>query len=768
MFEHTTLRNLAGAAFLLLLGSCSTPENLYLQPTAEMELDRLISEMTLEEKVGQTCQVTLDALLDHDDRGGIIEPSRINSDQLREAIETYKVGSVLNVGWHSFKRAEWENIINVIQEPYRNGKSKTPILYGIDAIHGMNYTLGSTLFPHEIGLAATWSPQLIEACAGVTAYEVRASGIPWNFSPVLDLGRQPLWSRHFETFGEDPFLCAEMGAAMIRGYQGKGNLANDKVLACMKHFVGYSASTSGRDRTPAWIPEKYMRELYLPSFKKAVDEGAMTVMVNSGALNGIPGHANKYLLTDVLKNEWGFQGFAVSDWEDFIMLHTVHRTHENLADAYVAAFNAGVDMSMVPLSPQYKEYCRIMIDAVNNGSISEERLNDAVKRILRVKKQAGIFQKEPFNASNYPDFALETHRLQAKEAAVESITLLKNKDEVLPLNASTKVLLAGPTSDNLIYLNGSWTHTWQGSDTSFNTKSCLNIKQAFEQKLGKENVLFAKGVELQVVDGFERSVKKDWELYEKQLSSADVVVLCLGEYPSVEKPGDIRSLNLDSEQRELAKRAYAAGKKVVLVLVEGRPRIIHDIVEGAGAIVQCYLPGDYGAEALVDLVYGDANFSGKLPYTYPKYDGVIEFYDRPASVDRSKSGAFDAFDPEWPFGFGLSYSEVQYSNLAIGTTELTGDDSLWVSVDVSNLSDQPCKEIVQLYLSDEYASFIPAGQRLKGFQKIALAPGTKKTVRFKLTKEDLSFYNDQGEEMLENGYFSVRIQSLTTKFHYAQ
>ncbi len=767
MVKLITLPRVAFIFSLVLCGSCSISQNTPISAN-ENELDRIISNMTLEEKVGQTCQITLDVLLDHDGKGAIIEPSRVNKDQLREAVETYKVGSVLNVGWHSLKRSEWEGVINSIHEPYRSGKSNIPILYGIDAIHGMNYTIGSTLFPHEIGLAATWNPLLIEQCAAVTAYEVRASGIPWNFSPVLDLGRQPLWSRHFETFGEDPYLCAELGAAMIRGYQGTGNLARDKVFACMKHFVGYSASVSGRDRTPAWIPEKYMHELYFPSFKRAVQEGAMTVMINSGAVNGIPGHTNKHLLTDVLKKEWGFQGFAVSDWEDFIMLHTVHRTHEKLADAYVDAFNAGVDMSMVPLSPQYKEYCESMIEAVKNGRITEERLDDAVKRILRVKQQAGIFQKEPFNASNYPDFALETHRLQAKEAAVESITLLKNKGEVLPLNASTKVLVAGPTSDNLIYLNGSWTHTWQGSDTSFNTKSCLNIKQAFEQKLGKENVLFAKGVELQVVDGFERSVKKDWELYEKHLSSADVVVLCLGEYPSVEKPGDIHSLNLDPEQRELAKRAYAAGKKVILVLVEGRPRIIHDIVEGADAIVQCYLPGDYGAEALIDLVYGDANFSGKLPYTYPKYDGVIEFYDRPASVDRSKSGAFDAFDPEWTFGFGLSYSDILYENLSLSSTSLEGADSLWISVDVINSSNRTCKETVQLYLSDEYASLIPASQRLKGFQKIELSPGTKKTVRFQVSKKDLTFHDDEGRELLENGNFSVRIQSLTTKFHYTK
>ena len=744
--------------FLLSITACKLESN---KDPIEQKIDSLLKEMSVEEKVGQTCQVTLDVLLQKDTNGQQSVPLAIDEAKLKEALETYKVGSVLNVGWCTLSRDEWKTVSDAVHKPFLQGQTKAPIIYGVDAIHGMNYTKKATLFPQEIGLAATWNPELAEEFARITAYETRASGIPWNFSPVLDLGRQPLWSRHFETLGEDPYLASALGASLIRGYQGGDSIDDLHVAACMKHFVGYSGTKSGRDRTPAWIPEKYMRELYMPTFKKAVEEGALTVMINSGVVNGVPGHRNYHLLTEVLKDEWGFKGFAVSDWEDFIMLNTVHRTDSTLAEAYISAFNAGVDMSMVPLSPQYKDYCESMIKAVEDGRITMKRLDDAVRRILRVKFLTGLFDN-PKPAIEYDLFNSEEFKRAALNAALESITLLKN-DDLLPLDETKKVLVAGPTADNLIYLNGAWTHTWQGADPNFNTVGCKTVRQVFEEKLGN-NCLYAQGAELYAENHFEKTRFKDLDDYKKKVKSADVVVLCLGEMPSTEKPGDIHSLNLDDEQLELAKIAYAAGKDVILVLLEGRPRIVREIADGARAIIQGYLPGDYGAEALIKLMYGENNFSGRLPYTYPKYDGVIEFYDHPTSVARDNNGGWDAFDPQWEFGFGLSYTTFEYSDLNLSKSDIREGDTLKVSVNIKNIGDTDGMETVQLYLRDEYASSTPAVKVLKRFKKIVLNSGETKSLEFILTKDDLEFYDEKGVEILEPGMFRVVINSLEETF----
>jgi len=730
----------------------------------EDRISAIIATLTLEEKVGQTCQITLDALFVRDTSGAVIEPAKIDPVKLEEALVKYGVGSILNVGWHTFDRATWDLVMEQVHTPFKKGKSKAPIIYGIDAIHGVNYTQGGTLFPQEIGLAATWNPRLAMKFGEVTAYETRASGIHWNFSPVLDLGRQPLWSRTFETLGEDVYLASTLGKAIICGYQGNGGIDSEHVVSCMKHFVGYSHPESGRDRTPAWIPTKYMEELYLPPFKAAVEEGALTVMINSGVVNGIPGHANYDLITKTLKEDWGFKGFAVSDWEDYIMLHTVHRTSESLLKGIVDAFNAGVDMSMVPNAPQYKEYCKLMVEAVNTGQISEERLNDAVRRILRVKMLAGLYEKNQNQQKNYPDFASAEFKSIALESALESITLLKNDNKLLPLSTDKKVLVAGPTSNNLVYLNGAWTHTWQGADTTFNTKGCKTIRQAFSEKLAPGNCLFSQGAELYLDNGFEATRLLDVQDFKTKAAQSDVIVLCLGEYPSTEKPGDIRSLNLPEEQLQLAEIAYATGKPVVLVLVEGRPRIIRSIVENSSAVVQAYLPGDYGGDALAQLVFGEENFSGKLPYTYPKYDGVIEFYDRPRSVDRSKANDFNAFDPQWPFGFGLSYSTLVYSNLRMDKTEISGSDSIKVEVTITNTSSIDAKEVVQLYLADEYASVIPTGKSLKAFEKVAVAAGEEKTVTFYIKKDALQFVDNSGNWVSESGTFELTIGNLSRTF----
>lgn len=733
-------------------------------PSIESKIDQILSEMTLKEKIGQTCQITLDGVLKRDEKDKVIEPIQIDPDKLKEAVVDYGLGSILNVGSHTLTLEEWEYVMKNVHEAFLSKKTKAPIIYGIDAIHGVTYTVGGTLFPQEIGLAATWNPQLAEQFGEVVAYETRASGIPWNFSPVLDLGRAPLWSRHFETLGEDPFLATQLGDAIVNGYQGKGKIDPFHVAACLKHFVGYSAPVSGRDRTTAWIPEKFMKELYLPAFKSAVEQGALTLMINSGDVNGVPGHMNYNLLTKTLKEEWGFQGFTVSDWEDFVMLHTVHSTAEDLYDAVVKGFNAGVDMSMVPYNPQYKEYIKLMTKGVEEGKITKERLDDAVRRILRVKMLLGLFDKNGNQAKEYPDFGSKKHQDLALNAALESITLLKNKDNVLPLNKNSKVLIAGPTADNLIFLNGAWTHTWQGADASYNSKNVPNIKEAFIEKLGKENCLFSQGAELYVEDAFETSRLVNPDDFTIKAEQSDVIVLCLGEHPSTEKPGDIRSLNLDPAQLELAKLAYTTKKPVVLVLVEGRPRIIRTIENEAAAIVQTYLPGDYGGTALVQLLFGEENFSGKLPYTYPRYDGVLEFYDHPKSTARGKSNKFDAYNPQWNFGFGLSYSQIVYSDLKTSSKTLIEGDSIKIEVKVSNKSSRAVKEVVQLYIADEYASVVPANKRLKAFKKISLTANETKIVDFYISSEKLKFVDVNNQWLTEKGSFKVMIDALTTKF----
>lgn len=741
---------------LTILFGFKGTEVLYFSNPTDQDIELLIANMSIEQKVGQTCQITLDAIHKTDEKGQALVPAQVDPQKLKEALFKFHVGSVLNVGAHTLSREEWMSIMNDIHLPYLKKETNIPILYGIDAIHGVNYTIGGTLFPQEIGLAATWNPSLAEKMGQITAYECRASGIPWNFSPVLDLARQPLWSRTFETLGEDPVLATQMGSALVQGYQGKGTKVDDfHVAACLKHFVGYSASQSGRDRTPAWIPEKYMQELYLPAFKEAVEQGALTLMINSGTVNGIPGHANYQLLTQTLKKDWGFKGFVVSDWEDFIMLHTVHRTAASLSEAAIQAFNAGVDMSMVPSNPQYKTYCENMIAAVKNGQISQARLDDAVRRILYVKKQIGLFANPLPGFDQYTLFGSQDFQKVAKAAALESITLLKNQNSALPISGKKRVLVAGPGANSLNMLNGAWTHTWQGIDASYNSKGAQTIYEALQQTLGADAVVtYQPGVELYIEKDFEASRFKDLALYQKALKKNDVIVICVGELPATEKPGDIRSLQLDNNQKELVRLAKKAGKPVVLVLLEARPRIINDIEPLCDAIIQAYLPGDQGGIALAELLSGKEDFSGRLPYTYPRYDGVIEFYDHPRSVDRSKSGDFTAYNPQWDFGFGLSYREAEISGMRFDVQN-ESTSAFGIQVNVNNPHNQSIKTVVPIYLSDLYASTTPENKRLIGFVKVSLRANENKTLDFSFSAQDLKRISADGKWRAEKGIFEI-------------
>lgn len=765
--------NLMNKLFLFIVAvvlfSCNSNNSIKsnkLDPKIEDSITTIISKMSIEEKVGQTCQITLDAILLKDSTNTLVEPHQIDENKLDKAIVEYNVGSVLNVSNHTFSLNKWNSIIKDIQAVALKTNHKIPVIYGVDAIHGATYIQNSTLFPQEIGLAATWDISHARKMAEITAYETRASGVPWNFSPVLDLGRKPIWSRFFETLGEDVYLAKTFGTAIVEGYQGKQMIDSNHVIACLKHYVGYSYPSSGRDRTPALIPNRTMEEYYLPPFKDAIDAGALTVMVNSGEVNGIPGHANKYLLTEILKEKWGFIGFAVSDWEDFINLHKVAQTDSTLKDAIATAINAGVDMSMVPNNPEYKSYCNLLVELVREGTVSEKRLNDAVRRIIRVKYYANLFQ-DSHSSSNieYSKFGSEEFKNAAYNAASESVTLLKNNNDILPLSKDKSILVLGPTANSLNCLNGAWTHTWQGIDQSYNN-SYPTIKEALEEKF--ENVSFFEGSKMLMVNGDEADIpSKDLNNAVRAAKSSDVAIICVGELPSTERPGDIYSLDLPIEQQFIVKEISKTGIPIILVLVEGRPKVIREIEPLSDAILQAYLPGDQGGKVIADILAGDVIPSGKLPYTYPRHNGVIMYYDHKQSeVINANTWKNDFYNPQWDFGYGLSYSTFSYSNLKLSSSTLFSNDNLIVSVDVKNTGEFKAKEVVQLYIRDHYATISPSLKKLKRFSKIELEVNETRTVEFLIGKDDLQFYGIGNNWITEDGKFSVMISNQSQDFNF--
>lgn len=743
----------------------SISSSLLLDSKTEDSINNLIDKMTIKEKVGQTCQITLDAILKKDTLGVLLEPHEIDQKKLNIALIDYNVGSILNVSNHTFSLEKWNNIIDIIQYTALNTNHKIPIIYGVDAIHGATYIKNSTLFPQEIGLAATWDTSHARIMAEITAYETRASGVPWNFSPVLDLGRNPIWSRFFETLGEDVYLAKTMGKSIINGYQGNGMIDKYHVAACLKHFVGYSVPSSGRDRTPALIPNRSLEELHLPTFKEAIDAGALTVMINSGEVNGIPGHANKYLLTDILKDKWGFTGFTVSDWEDLINLHKMAQTDSTLKDAIATAINAGVDMSMVPNNPEYKNYCKLFIELVNEKRISENRLDDAVRRILRVKSHLGLLNKTRIPFSNdYTDFGSEKHKKASYNAASESITLLKNKG-LLPLSTENKILLIGPTANSLNCLNGAWTHTWQGVDESYNN-DYPTIKDVIEDRFNKVN--YFEGSKMIMKDGDEHDIpSSDLQNAVNSAKYSDVAIVCLGELPSTERPGDIFTLDLPEQQQLIVKELSKTGIPIILVLVEGRPKIIREIEPLSDAILQAYLPGDQGANAIVDVIVGNVNPSGKLPYTYPRYNGVIMHYDHKQSeLLNANTWEENYYNPQWDFGFGLSYTTFEYSNMKLSSKTINSDNEILISIDIKNTGNIIGKEVVQLYIRDHYATISPSLKKLKRFTKIELEPLEERTVSFSINNDDLKFYGKQNKWITEEGKFSVIVNNLSKDFNF--
>jgi beta-glucosidase len=735
------------AAMLSLAAGCATVRTHTGDKQMEKKVNELLAKMTLEEKVGQMTQVTLEVVAGQTGKDGWLQ---LDKKKLEDAIVKHQVGSILNCGGQARSVDNWQEIITQMQDmATKQTRLGIPIIYGIDAVHGADYTLGATIFPQHIAMAATGNVDLIRKEGQITALEVRASGMPWNFSPVLGVGRNPMWPRQWETLGEDAYICSVMGAAYVEGLQGGDISQPTKVAACMKHYLGYSVPLSGKDRTPAYIPERQLRQLFLKPFAAAVKAGVATVMVNSSEMNGIPVHSDRFVLIDLLRGELGFDGFVVSDWNDINNLYTREMVAKDQRQAVKMAVMAGIDMSMVPYDYSFYDQ---LVDLVKSGEVPMGRINEAVANILRVKFRLGLFENPYPDKQLKEQFATEASSQVNLQAAREAMTLLKNENNILPLSKDKKVLVTGPSANKLSLLNGGWTITWQGDNEALYPKDKSTILEAIQNKAGADHVEYIEAVT------FDKEV--DIPKAVSAAGSADVILACLGEPTYCETPGNIDDLTLSAPQIHLIQELAGTGKPIVMVLVEGRPRVIRTIADDAGAILMTYLPGMEGGQAIADVLFGDENPSGKLPFTYPKYSGWYVCYDHKKSAETAPN----KFDPQWQFGHGLSYTTFEYSDLQLDRKKLSPDDTLTVTVNVANTGSRPGAEIVQLYLSDIVASVTPPVKSLKRFTKVSLKPGEKRTVKFELGRDDFEFIGRDNKPVVEPGDFKVGIGGLTETF----
>lgn len=766
--KQITARLLLMSAILIsfVLVSCNQKDAI------DKQVEKLLQQMTLEEKVGQMAQITLDAIGNGDSVFSSRIPFDFDSTRLHKALLQYHVGSILNTtNNYAMKPEQWHKIISRIQDvAIKKGRLGIPVLYGVDAIHGTTYTDGAVMFPHQIGIAATFNPVHAYNMAKVTAYETRASGIPWNFSPVLDLGADPRYSRQLETFGEDPYLISVMGQYMIRGYQGMTDSIGHptKLAACMKHFLGYSVPISGKDRTPAFIPDHVLREYHLEPFKKAIEAGAATIMINSGIINGVSVHASYDILTKLLRDELGFEGVILTDWLDIINLNVRDKIAETNREAIKLAINAGIDMSMIPY--QYEEFCNNLIDLVRTGEIKESRIDESVRRILRLKIRLNLFETPVTHYKDYPDFGSKKHEQMAFDAAAESITLLKNLNDILPLKEGVRVLVTGPNANSMRAMNGPWSYSWQGEKTAQFTEHFNTFLEAIQVRAGAKNVLYEPGVSY-IEEG--RYFEEEKNRFNEAIIAArkvDVVLLFLGENSYCEKPGDLNDLNLSRLQTELAQALIATGKPVVLVMNAGRPRCFSIFEPELKAVIKTFLPSNYGGDALAGILYGDINPSGKLPYTYPAFpNSLVPYYHKPSEQQNAQFGAYNYesdFNPQYEFGFGLSYTTFDYSNLKVSTTHFSGKETIEVTVDITNTGQRFGKESVMLFSSDLYASITPDVKRLRRFSKIGLEPGEKQTVKFSISATDLAFVNIQNQWITEPGEFVLTVGNQKASIFY--
>lgn len=721
----------------------------------EEKVEETLARMTLEEKVGQMAQMSLEVFAK---RGTSSMDFQFDEAKLDSFIYKYKVGSFLNVPGTAVSREKWREIIGIIQEKSMDAIG-IPTVYGLDQNHGASYTLGATFMPQNINLAATFNREIARRGAEVAAYETRAGNTPWTFCPVLDLVRNPLWPRVWENFGEDPYVNAEMGKAQVLGFQGEdpNHIDRNHIAVSVKHYMGYGAPVSGKDRTPAVIAKHDLREKHFTPYAEAIRAGALTVMVNSGSINGQPVHASHELLTEWLKEGLNWDGMIVTDWADIDNLWRREKVAKDKKEAIKMAINAGVDMSMDPYSV---EYCVLLKELAEEGEVQMSRIDDAVKRVLRLKYRLGLFEQPNTEWTEYPDFAGETHTKDALKAAEESMILLKNKDNILPLQGK-KILLAGPNANQMRCLNGGWSYTWQGHLADRFAGEYNTIYEALCNKYGKQNVILEQGVTYNEQGSYQEENEPQIQKAVAAAGRADVIVACIGENSYCETPGNLTDLTLSRNQRDLVKALAKTGKPMVLVLNGGRPRVIADIEPLAKAVVNILLPGNYGGDALANLLAGDANFSGKMPYTYPKEVHSLMTYDYKPSehIGEAMEGAYN-YDAQvsfqWAFGYGLSYNTYEYSNFKVNKENFTADDELVFSVDVKNAGTHVGKESVLLFSSDLVASITPDNRRLRHFEKVELMPGETKTVTLKLKGSDLAFVGADGKWRLEAGDFRMQ------------
>ena len=733
-------------------------------PVIEAHIQKWLKKMTLEEKIGQMCEITIDVVSDFEaskKNGFTLNPAMLDT-----VIGKYKVGSLLNVPLSvAQKKEKWAEAIKQIQDLSMK-EIGIPCIYGVDQIHGTTYTLDGTMFPQGINMGAAFNRELTEKAAAISAYETKAGCIPWTYAPVVDLGRDPRWSRMWENYGEDCYVNAEMGVEAVKGFQGDdpNHIGEYNVAACMKHYMGYGVPVSGKDRTPSSISRSDMREKHFAPFLAAVRAGALSVMVNSGVDNGMPFHANRELLTEWLKEDLNWDGMIVTDWADINNLCTRDHIAATKKEAVKIAINAGIDMSMVPYEVSFCDYLK---ELVQEGEVPMSRIDDAVARVLRLKYRLGLFENPYWDIKKYDKFGSKEFAAEALQAAEESEVLLKNEGNILPLAKGTKILLAGPNANSMRCLNGGWSYSWQGHRADEFAGAYNTIYEALCNKYGKENIIYEPGVTYAPYknDNWWEENQPEIEKSVAAASRADVIIACIGENSYCETPGNLTNLTMSENQRNLVKALAATGKPVILILNQGRPRIINDIVPLAKAVINVMLPGNYGGDALANLLAGDANFSGKMPFTYPKYINALANYDYKPCENMGQMGGnynYDSvMDVQWEFGFGLSYTTYSYSNLKVDKTSFTADDVLTVSVDVTNTGKVAGKESVLLYSKDLVASSTPDNIRLRNFEKIELNPGETKTVTMQLKGSDLAFVGYDGKWRLEKGDFTIKCGGQT-------
>ena len=801
-----------GAAIALPASSQCIPRD----EKVEAQVEALLSKMTLRDKVGQMCELAIDKVAQSSSDGNVkdnnssrtLASGMLSAEAVDDVFGKYRVGSILNVPFGVAQTPEkWANIIYTLNEASME-QCGVPQIYGVDQIHGASYTWGATFFPQEVGQGASFNAAIPRRIGEITAYESRACLIPWVYSPVMDVARSPLWPRMWESFGEDVLLNGIMASELTRGLQGNdpNHVGMQNVAACLKHYLAYGAAVSGKDRTPSSVTYRDMMEKYFQPFRMCCEAGALSLMVNSANNNGVPFHANRRLLTEWLKEGLDWDGMIVTDWADIDNIWRRDHVAANKKDAIALAINAGIDMTMDPYST---DFCDLLVELVNEGRVPMSRIDDAVRRILRLKIRVGLMDKEtwdmPFRSTSkakknkkspfkgdleglYSDFGSDKFALEATKMAEECMVLLKNEQQILPLKPDTKLFVCGPNANSFRTMNGGWSYTWQGDRTDAIAREIGKYRTflgALEQKFGKENVSFCEMVRY---DGrnFNLDHKAEDGSVKEKVAAADVILAFVGENSYTETPGNIDDLNLSPNQQEMVKSLAQYGKPIVLVLNEGRPRIVNEIEPLAKAVVHTFLPGNYGGDALANLLSGEANFSGRMPYTYPKYHGSFITYDcKPCEYVETMAGAYN-YDAnttvQWTFGSGISYSEVKYSNLRVETPAATGkaspskgfspktvagttfDGNIRFTVEVTNLSDRKVKEPVLLFVSDLVASLTPDVKRLRAFTKVELAPHETKTVTITVRPSDLAFVNEDMQWTLEPGQFRATVGNQRTEF----